>query len=1261
MEFRILGPLEVLENWRQVELGGAKQRALLAILLLDANRVVSAERLIDSLWDDSPPEQARKALQVYVSQLRKALGKGRIVTRDPGYLLRVEAGALDLDRFLELRARGELEEALRLFRGEPLADFEGEPFADAEIARLRELRLATVEDRIDADLAAGRHGALVAELERLVAEHPLRERLRAQLMLALYRSGRQAEALAAFQDARRALVDELGIEPSRALRDLETAILRQDAALDLDRATDHSQEPTPEPAPPEPPPAMDVRVERKTVTAVHVHVAVTAATDHPLDPEVLRRVLTRAFVEVTAAIEAHEGTIETITGDSVTGVFGLPVVHEDDPLRASRATDDVEQRLAGLARELAPATRLETRIGVSTGEVMTGGRAGSGLRATGEPLIAAAALAQQAKALEALFDVRTRRAADARRDGSRFTSPMVGRARERRRLHDAFEQAAGDRSCQLFTILGTAGVGKSRLVEEFLGDLAGRALVARGRCLPYGEGITFWPVLEALTDLAGLEDADTPEEARARLDALLDEGGDAELVAQRITDLVGLTEGSSQVEDAFQAIRTYFALVASRRPLVVVFDDVHWGEGTFHDLVEHIAEWSRDTPLLLLCIARPELLDVRPGWAGGKLNATTVLLEPLSPDECGQLVSNLVGEDELAEEVEARIAEAAEGNPLFVEEMLSMLIDEGLLVREDWRWTVAGDIGAVPVPPTIQALLAARLDQLGDGERAVIERAAVEGKLFHRASVEELASAAMRPTVSSDLAALVRKELIRPEKPIFAGEDGYRFRHLLIRDAAYESTPKELRAELHERHADWLEERAGERLVEFEEILGYHLEQAFRYRIELGPFDDTTRALSRRAAEWLGSAGRRAFARSDTPAAANLISRAVALLPTGDPLRVDLVPSVRVIQGLSDLGWADAVLNEAIASGDPGLEAHALVQQGFLRLFTARDVEPSQLIEIAERAIGVFEKLEDELGLARAWRLVAQAHYLARRAGPCTEASEQALKHALRAGDRFEQREIVEWLGAVLWLGPAPAPEAAARCRRLLAEVPGNSILAANLLGALAYLVAIQGHSDEAEELFDRVLRLIEALGEEAWVFPIERAWVSMLHGDPAAAERELRPNHERLRAIGNLSHFCSVAVVLAQAVYAQGRYEEAEAYARDAAESAGPIEVHSTIVGRTTTAKVLARRGEFEAAERIAREAVAFAADSDFLDSYGTALTDLAEVLRLAGRPLEAAEAVEEAITIHGQHGNVLAVKHSRILLDELKQAGRTHRSGRA
>ncbi len=573
-----------------------------------------------------------------------------------------------------------------------------------------------------------------------------------------------------------------------------------------------------------------------------------------------------------------------------------------------------------------------------------------------------------------------------------------------------------------------------------------------------------------------------------------------------------------------------------------------------------------------------------------------------------------------------------------------------------------GDVTAVPVPPTIHALLAARLDQLSDGERFTLERAAVEGKVFHRRSIEKLTSPARRSLVPSELGALVRKELIRPDRPVFAGEDAYRFRHLLIRDAAYESIPKSVRAVLHEGHAEWLEEKASERGAEYDEILGYHLEQAYRFRAELGEVDDEARALGRRAAERLGAAGKRAFARLDAPAAMNLMSRATALLPNDDPLRVDLIPNVRAIQGAADLGWADAILQEAIASGDPRLRAHALVQRGFLRLFLHEsDVTAEELIEVAEDAISVFENERDQLGLARAWRLISQSHYLARNGRLSAEAAETGLTFARQSGDRFEQQEIVEWLAIALVLGPATGAEGAAICRRLLDQLAGDPGMELILTGALAYMVGIQGRAAEAEQLVAGARQIAERMDQTAWLFPVLLAFKLAWLSDAVSAERNLRPVYEGLKGLGEQSHFCSVTTMLAQATYEQGRYDEADELSREAERSSRPNDVHSHIVWRGVRAKVLAHRGDFEAAEKLAREAVEYAEASDFLHSHANALTDLAEVLALAGRPEESASAIEAAIRLHEAKGNVVAVAHTRKILDDLRPARDAHADGRA
>ena len=443
----------------------------------------------------------------------------------------------------------------------------------------------------------------------------------------------------------------------------------------------------------------------------------------------------------------------------------------------------------------------------------------------------------------------------------RHDTPMVGRARELHALEEAFDRANEEQACYLFTLLGTAGVGKSRLVHEFLGHMRERAQVLRARCLPYGEGITFWPIIELAQEAAGIELDEPPAAAVRKLRDLLENAPDRDPILDRVCPAIGLSDEVIATEETFWGVRKFLEAVAATKPLIVVIDDLQWAEPTMLDLIEHIADWSREAPILLLAIARPELLDARPHWGGGKLNATTILLQPLGAGDSAALIANLLDSPELAETVQRRIGETAEGNPLFVEELVAMLVDQGVLRQENGGWRAAGELQSVAVPPSISALVAARLDHLEPLERDLIGRAAVVGKTFQRSAVAELSPPDRREDLGPRLMTLVRKELVRPDRSATTGDEAFRFRHLLVRDAAYASLTKEQRADLHARFADWLERIAGDRLLEYQEVIAYHLEQAHRYRSELGLADELTTALGPRAAEHL-RAGRHARART---------------------------------------------------------------------------------------------------------------------------------------------------------------------------------------------------------------------------------------------------------------------------------------------------------------------------------------------------------------------------------------------------------------
>jgi predicted ATPase len=597
----------------------------------------------------------------------------------------------------------------------------------------------------------------------------------------------------------------------------------------------------------------------------------------------------------------------------------MPLIHEDDALRAVRAAFEMRDALTALSNHLETElrVRLTMRAGVNTGEVVAAWGAGSTILVTGDAVNVAAQLQQAAVSGEILLGAGThrlvRQAVDAEptdaidplgRPGSarafrllavtqgvtshqqRFDSPIVGRERERRQLGSAFKQATVDETCQLFTLLGPAGVGKSRLVHEFLRSIRPKALVLRGRCPPYGERVAFWPVAETIKQAAGISDSDIAAEVRRKIEALLGADHQASAIADHVAAIIGLSEAPSSSEETFRAIRTVYESIARGRPLAIVFDDVQWGEPSFLDLIEHLADASRGTSILLLVIARPELLEDRPGWAGGKLRSTSVLLGPLNEDEVSRLVANLLGGTAASPSVERRIMDAAEGNPLFVEEFLAMLVEDGLVHRVGDEWIGMADLATIATPGSIKALLAARLDRLPISEREVLQLAAVVGKTFTREAVEALVEADALPDVAERLESVMRKEIIRPDR---SSPDvrAYRFKHILIRDAAYAALPKGERAELHERFADFQEQAAGDRRSEYEEVIGYHLEQATHYRLALGRNDDRTRDVARRAAQLLGAAGVRAIQRGDALASSRLLERCQAMWrqPTqADPL-----------------------------------------------------------------------------------------------------------------------------------------------------------------------------------------------------------------------------------------------------------------------------------------------------------------------------------------------------------------------------------------
>jgi DNA-binding SARP family transcriptional activator len=1209
-EFLILGPLEVRLGGRSFALGSTKQRALLAALLLRADEVVSAERLIDELWGEAPPRSAANALQVYVSQLRKTLGADVLVTQAPGYVARLAEGRLDAARFARLVDEGRramlgddaataakhLQEALALWRGDCLAELELHGAAHSAIAQLEELRLAVQEDLIQVELSLGRHAALVATLEALVEEHPYRESLREHLMLALYRSGRQADALETYRRARLTLVDELGIEPGPELQSLQQAILRHDPSLDLSPQAEVFAAA----------PRADQADRRKPITVAFIDCASDA---DDADPELLASVAERCFALVAAVVERHGGTARRLPDGRTMAVFGAGIAHEDDALRALRAAADAREEIAVLGEELAASAgfRPTLRASVETGLVLVhaSGEVSGGLlvlaeRAleaapSGEIVVGAAARALVAGAADFQpLDGDAFRLVELVpgeiRGARRLDSPLVGRAAELAEIEAALARATAERCCVVVTVLGEAGIGKSRLAFELRSRT--EATVLYGACRSYGEGVTFAPLADALGGLPA--------------------------------------DPSGTTEEIFRAVRRELERLAGERPLVVVLDDVHWAEPTLLDLVGHVAEWSQGAPILLLCLARPELLETHPDWGAERSNATTLALESLSTTDCSALIAQLPGGEQLSDEARTRITDFAGGNPFAVEQLLA-------LQAEDPRF--AGQLSA---PPSIRALLGARIDRLTHDERAVLERASVLGIELDVTTLAKLLPPPQRPIADALLESLARKGLLREPEP-----ESYSFAHRLVRDAAYDSLPKRLRAELHAEIAELLE--AGD-----DELVGHHLEQAYLYRRELGLLEESDSELAERGADRLAAAGRRAHAAGDTPAAVALLTRAAGLSPRP-------ATSAELGEALRDAGeltQADATLVEAIeagrALGDERAEAHASIVRWRMRL----QLEPELSFDEAESSLrAVIERLQEtdaDALLAKAWHCLAVIPWLRGEGAVAQQALDQALAYAGSAGDSRTEAQILNFLVGVALFGPTRVPVAIERCRGILDEAQGEGRVAAAALRALAGLHAMEGRFEEAWACVERDGAILRDLGLKVVVgSSTELAGiVGLLADDPVAAETHLRRGFAVLEEMGDQSGLSTNAAMLAETALAQGRDEEALELTVQSEQAAAAEDLPVQVQWRGPRAKVLARRGDLGEAERLAREAVSLAEQTDFFNLHANALLDLATVLQHARRPEEAAAAAEAARSLYERKGNLVGVDKAQALIGLLDTA---------
>jgi DNA-binding SARP family transcriptional activator len=1251
LEFRVLGPVEVVRNGVATRIGSPIQRTLLALLLMHANEVVSTDHIVDVLWPDNPPE-ARRKLWFHVSKLRGVLqpagaedaADGTLGTAPNGYMLRIDLDQLDATRLERLirsaraaledepaRAAEMLRRALALWRGTPFADVLHEDAVSSEVTRLDELRLEALEDRLEADLAMGRTGELVPELEALVAEHPFREHLRGQLMLALYRAGRQAEALAAYRQARRTLVEEHGIEPGEALKELHRRMLDHDPTLAGRR--------------PPPPRTAAPREERKVVTAFFADLLDFTATAEQADPEDVRALVRPYYAHLRSELERFGGRVEKFIGGAVMALFGVPVAHEDDPERAVRAALAIRDWLA----EQDPPRQVQIAVATGEAHVTLGAVATEGEPvAVGEVVNTAARLQVAAPVNSVLVGEQTFRAtrhaieyaeagpvaAKGRRatirawkairvvaqpgvDLSRHHSPFIGRERELAALRERLAWAASERSPQLVTILGVPGIGKTRLVAELQATAgADKALRWRqGRSLPYGEGVSFWALGEMVKAEARILESDATQKVERKLwravRRIVEDPAEAGRIATYLGALIGLggdePASADRRSETFAAWRSFLEALADERPLVLVFEDLHWADQALLDFVDEFIDRVSGVPLLVVATARPELLERRPGWAGGKPGALTLSLPPLSQSDTNQLVAALLEQPLRAPQTHEALLARIGGNPLYAEQFCRILVEHGRLEE---------------LPETLHGIIAARLDALADLEKRLLQDAAVVGRVFWVGALEAIGGIPRRDAEEL-LRALARRELVRraPHSSV-AGDAEYAFRHELLRDVAYDEIPRTGRVERHRRAAEWIDSLG--RPEDHAELVAHHYLAALE---GAGAAGADVAVLLERAAQSLHLAGLRAIRLSANERAVAHFSGAIALV---GQLREGVEPPCTEAELQLQLGVALFALR---GLGAPEVErAYTRATELMMASAPAAEQFPAHFgLSIYHGHRGDFD---------RSMRLVDRLTELA------AEGDDSMRLQAFHA----------RWMNS-LWSGRIDDAVAAADQGRALyrPEIhhatsfrygnhdPGVCALA---LQALAF--ALRGESVRAVTQLHEAITLSEALGHAATLAqPLTQLpWALQINGDTEAALLQSERALELEDEVVHPQFFGIAHAIRGWALSAVGRDEEGIAeLERALADELQASDMWATMIG-TLLAEVHLHHGRPVAARDVLDHMRSLTQSMPRFFYQPELLRVEAEWLRQDGREDDARRLLLQAISTAQKHGSwALAIRSALAL----------------